>query len=237
MKRNTYWFTATALGIAMVAILYVATRGPAEPKYRGIGLTKWLNATVVTEKIVTREEWQVALDSACGPEMVPWLIALVQKRDGVLAHGHLQLYQKYAWARRCLPKPNIGGLHTARSNGARMLARLAPGTKLERKAAKAVLSMELSPDAGTKSLQYYWLGCFTNCPDVVVPVLLKGVTNVSTFDASVAALQRFGTAATPSLCKMALPEAGFIRPAELALEKIDPAEYRRLRDQKENGRQ
>lgn len=234
MKRKIYWLLAAALGIPLVAIVLFVT-GPSEPKYRGIALRRWLDATVVTEKIVTREEWHLALETAGEPETIPWLMRLVQSRDSLLDRQHLQLCRKYAWARKWLPKSRLGPFHTARYNGARMLARLAPGTEFEGKALNALISMQPDGTTDFRGQQFHWLSRFTNSPQLVVPVLLTGITNVPTFDASVAGLQRFGAAAVPSLYHMALPETGFIRPAELALEKVDPDAYRKLRDEKENA--
>jgi hypothetical protein len=194
-----------------------------------------IDATVVKERIASEEEWSAALNSAGGPETIPWLIALLQTQDGILDRRHLQLCQKYAWARRWLPKTRIGRFHTARFNGARMLARLAPGTEFENKAVTALLSLERRSDKNERQYFFHSLSLFTNCANVVVPELLTGITNPATFDASVDALRRFGTAAAPALYQMALPETGFIRPAELALEKIAPAAYRTLREEKENA--
>lgn len=59
-------------------------------------------------------------------------------------------------------------------------------------------------------------------------MLLIGLTNVSTVDSAISAFQRFGTSATPILYPAALVETGFVRPAELALKKADPAAYEKL---------
>ena len=95
-----------------------------------------------------------------------------------------------------------------------------------------LLSVEHNDDSNFKKQLFRCLGSFTNASEKVVPMLLTGVTNYTTFDASLESLQRFRAAAAPSLYRMAREESGHIRPAELALEKIDETLYLKLLDEK-----
>jgi hypothetical protein len=85
---------------------------------------------------------------------------------------------------------------------------------------------------GVAEIRCEMLAQFTNNPTEVFPLLLVALTNVGTVDSAVAAFQRFGASATPVLYPRALSESGFVRPAELALKKADPAAYERLLTQK-----
>jgi hypothetical protein len=80
------------------------------------------------------------------------------------------------------------------------------------------------------------LGCFTNFPNQVIPILVPELTNAAYVETAAKALQNFGSAATPSLYPLALKETGLIRPAEYALEKADKPAYQRLHDEKDRLR-
>jgi hypothetical protein len=144
-----------------------------------------------------------------------------------------QFYNKYSFARPFLPKPRAGLSNAAHYQVLMLLSRLAPGTKYEKRALSAVMRPRLKiPRLGIGEIRCGMLGQFTNNPTEVLPLLVVALTNVGTVDSAVAAFQRFGTSATPVLYPKALSETGFVRPAELALKKTDPAAYERLLIQK-----
>lgn len=224
---------SACIGLAAITLITVIVvcigTGPCEPEYRGAGLSQWLDGTMARKGVSGREMREV-LDSV-GPEAVPWLIQLLERRESIFDKGYLRLYHKWS-APRWLPEPRLPKRRTARFNALYPLSRLAPGRKLEDKAVSVLLSVEHNDDSNFKKQMFRCLGSFTNASERVVPMLLTGVTNYTTFEASLEALQRFGTAAAPSLYRMAREESGHIRPAELALEKIDATLYLKLLDEK-----
>lgn len=67
------------------------------------------------------------------------------------------------------------------------------------------------------------LGYFTNFAPKVIPVLIAGLTDSQPVrDSARNALVQIGKPAVPALIEAAKKEHGFTRPAELALEQIDP---------------
>jgi hypothetical protein len=110
-------------------------------------------------------------------------------------------------------EPRLPRIRGSQYNAARLLSRLAPGTELENRAVTTLLSLY---HQGERRYVVLFLAGFTNSPEKIVPVLLTGVTNPATFEASVAGLRRFGTPSAPSLYQMARKEFHpHIRPAEL----------------------
>jgi hypothetical protein len=219
------------LGVLILATLaLVVSRGwRRELLYGGAPLIKWLDGTMHKR----------GFPSAIGPEAVPQLIRITENRPTLLQWIYSRLYRVSQPVNKSLPKavqgfsPVQGFSLMVRFNAARELSRLAPGTESETQAVAALLS--LGPQVGKFYQKQYWfahLSAFTNCSDKIVPVLLTGVTNPATFDSSVTALKRFGYAGVPELYRMAKTESGFIRPAELALQKIDEKAYLRLLDEK-----
>jgi len=236
MKVTRRCATRIGLGaVALIAVIVVAvSAGPREPMYRGEGLLKWLDGTMVKKGIPKVE--MIDLLESVGPEAIPWLIELLEKRDTPLDRRYLRLYRKLGASRRWFPEPRILRMQTARFNAARTLSRLAPGTKFENRVAKDLVSFDCQGDRHTTRVLFHFLGSFTNSSEIAVPFLLTGVTNPVTFESSVGALQRFGTVAVPSLYRMAQAEADFhIRPAQLALQKIDTTAFQRFLDEKEKS--
>ena len=228
---------SASIGLAAITLVTVivlcSSSHPAEPEYRGVGLSQWLETTRVRPNAASVEEMVVVLKSV-GPEAVPWLIRFLGQREGVLDKGYLLLYQKwlYRYRSRWLPQPRLFRFQGARFNGVDLLSRLAPGTAFENRAVDVLLSFEHIDDSTFKNQLFRCLGSFTNSSQRVMPMLLIGVTNPATFDASLKGLQSFGADAAPALYRMAQRETGHIRPAELALEKIDEGLYLQLLDEK-----
>jgi len=229
-RQTTYWSIGAVLILATAALVVSRFSNP-EPVYEGVPLTEWLDGTMRTTGVPPSKVASV-IDSI-GPEAIPHLLAIVEGRVLLSQRIYSRLYGFLQPATKYLPKPRLGFTLTARYNAARELSRLAPGTQSEGRVVAALLSLD--PGLDKRYERQYWftqLSAFTNCSDKIVPVLLTGVTNPATFDASVEALSRFGTSSVPDLYRMAKAESGFIRPAELALKRIDEKTYLRLSDEK-----
>jgi hypothetical protein len=232
MQIKSIWSACIGLGLALIIVIFlVLGAGVPEPKCRGVGLSQWLDGTMIAQGRANLRQMLDALD-AVDPAAIPWLIQLLESRENIIERLYFRLYMRSGSLARRLPMPRHFRSEGARFNGVRLLSRLAPGTEFENSAVRALLSLEHQGDNGFKNMLFYNLGSFTNFPDRIVPVLLTGVTNPPTFDASVEALKRFGTWASPSLYRMAQSETGHIRPAGLALEKIDASTYQSLCDEK-----
>ena len=104
-----------------------------------------------------------------------------------------------------------------------LLGRVAPGSQYESKALQAVIAVK-SADRDFCDARLRVLGCFTNSPKTVIPILVAELNNPAHVETAVNSLEKFGSSATPSLYPVALKETGLIRPAELALEKADVRE-------------
>src|SRR5437867_4601560 len=175
---------SACIGLAAVTLITVIvvgiTTGPREPEYQGVGLSLWLDGTMV-RKGTSAMEMREVLDSV-GPEAVPWLIQLLKRREGILEKEYLRLYRKRLFHKpfarapapvpRWLPQPRLYARRAARSNGAYLLSRLAPGTEFEAKAVNVLLSVEHNDDSNFKKQLFRCLGSFTIVSEQVVPVLL-----------------------------------------------------------------
>lgn len=168
-----------------------------------------------------------------GPEALPWLTAAVR------AYGHEDLRSRFChWYLRLRSGNVLASQYLLRRecalfNTVSLLARVAPGTPYESEAARGVVAAHARKDRDFTKLRLHALGCFTNAPNEVIPVLLNALTNPITVEESISGLQNFGSLRVPRLYQMALKETGLIRPAELALEHVDKAAYQKLRDEKE----
>ncbi|HVR34315.1 MAG TPA: hypothetical protein VMS21_00525 [Methylomirabilota bacterium] len=207
-------------------VVLVGVFRSTEPVYRGAPLSLWLDGTMSRRGVPWQEQREV-WDSV-GPEALPWLVRFVGLQEGMADRKYHEWYYKQPPSQQpsYLPKPRLWQKRTARYNAAQILARLAPGTEYEDRALDSLLPSGFRDrDA---PVWFHLLGSFTNSGERVVPVLITGLTNPVTFEASLGSLEKFGTAGSPRLLEMALKESGFVRPAELALEKIDPERYQEL---------
>jgi hypothetical protein len=180
-----------------------------------------------------------------GPEALPWLVSEVElsgrQRLG-LRDWACRSYVHFFWKssgllKSLLPTPWWGSRSdTALLNSMILLGRLAPGTTYESNALRAVTAAQMQSNRDFYNTKLSVLGCFTNFPNQVIPILVPELTNAAYVETAAKALQNFGSAATPSLYPLALKETGLIRPAEYALEKADKPAYQRLHDEKDRLR-
>lgn len=132
-------------------------------------------------------------------------------------------------------------IHLARDDyflGVRMnlfhsIAALAPNSDFEASAVDALVKNIEGENVDCARSAYYFLGAFPNQAERVIPILIKGLNNSLMFDASLEALQKLGKLGVPALLQAQKQERSTIRPAELALEKIDPDAAKRAIEEKE----
>jgi hypothetical protein len=234
VAREKRWLIVVGVAfgsVALVSLLTVLVSGPRQPTYKGVPLSKWLDGRRGIEMFD-------ALKSV-GPDALPWLVQAAEgnsRIEYVFYRHYSKLYNSSSIVRRLLPKPGRDLSSVAHYNTLSLLSRLAPGTEYEERALSAIMRprlprlQKLRP--GILEVRCGLLAQFTNHPAKVLPILLLALTNAGTVDSAVSAFQRFGTSATPVLYPRALSETGFIRPAELALKKADPAAHERLLAQK-----
>jgi hypothetical protein len=214
------------LTVAVSALLFFS-QGVPEPKYQGVPLSAWLDGTMAKRNLTK----MFLVINSVGPEALPWLVQAAEGEPGfkyVLHQKYSHLYKSSSLVRRLLPNPGSDLSDVAHHNILNLLARLAPGTAYEERALSAILRPLRASKPHFVEVRCEILAHFTNCPTRVLPMLLIALTNVSTVDSAVLGFQRFGTSATSILYPMALSETGFVRPAELALKKADPAAYEKL---------
>src|SRR5579872_5607474 len=187
MKRRLWIaFGALALGVSITIVLIIGA-GPREPKYRGVGLSKWLDGTMARKSRDSMAEMGSVLQSV-GPESLPWLVhafeIYTQKNGHVIARWYWRQYIKHAKAWKWLPRPPDMHWMAARHNAAMLLARLAPGTKYETRVATAMIAAQDADPLARFDNQSILanLGSFTNSPALVIPVLPAGLTNSTTCD-------------------------------------------------------
>jgi hypothetical protein len=106
----------------------------------------------------------------------------------------------------------------------RAIGMLAPGTVHQDRARTLMIevvkaSKNNRSESELERMSYHFLGAFGGS-EVVRP-LIDGLQRPNMVDACIEALKRLGTNAVPDLKKVAEAEAGHIRPATLALEKIE----------------
>lgn len=107
-----------------------------------------------------------------------------------------------------------------------LIGRLAPGTKYERKAVNALLEAITNGSAhyngkALKKAAYQHLGAFTYSQEQIIPILVSGLHEPGMSGACIAGLVKFGTNAIPALRNASLSETNHVRPATVALEKIE----------------
>lgn len=108
-------------------------------------------------------------------------------------------------------------------NYVRAIGMLAPGTEYEDRARQVILRVATEarslPDRDLRRMAYHFLGTFRG--DDVVAVLIDGLHDRAVAGTCIDSLIRIGTDAVPELTKVAAHERGYVRPAGLALEKIE----------------
>ncbi len=228
LSRRTRALIAVSLLGIITTVVVLVFRGTPEPKYQGVGLSKWLDGTMAKPEPKRMRE----VMRSVGPEALPWLFQAAEGEPQfryVLYRKYAQLYRSSSIVRWLLPKPGPDLSHVAHYNALLLLSRLAPGTAYEERSLSAILGLR-QPTSKPNSFEVEcgMLSQFTNYPNKVLPTLLISLTNTRTVDSAILAFQRFGTSATPVLYPVALSETGFVRPAELALKKSDPAAYEKL---------
>ena len=101
---NTRWIFSLLVIVLIIAVgLTVSVKAHREPTYGGIPLTKWLNEYVDTFSTASRANEQNEINHAesmeairqIGTNGLPWLICMLQKRDGYLKQQLLAFCQKH----------------------------------------------------------------------------------------------------------------------------------------------
>lgn len=246
LKHQRAWLLAgcVILVLALVCCLRsFFSAGPSEPVYRGLRLSSWLDGSAVirTSPGMSLASGRAMADviQSVGPEALPWLVSEVELsgRPGLgdlACRSYVRLWQTSGLARPLLPRPSSGPRsEIALFNSMCLLGRLAPGSAYESKALPAVIAAHLEGNREFYKTKLYVLGCFTNFPNQVIPILVAELDHAAYVETAAKGLQNFGSSATPTLYPLALKETGQIRPAEYALEKADEAAYRRLRQEKD----
>jgi hypothetical protein len=100
---------------------------------------------------------------------------------------------------------------------------------------QAIIRPTSDPALSCRQQAFHSLGSFTNQPGSVVPVLISGLV-YPTAENCINSLQQFGRAAVPALVKTTQAERSWFRPAEVALEKIDPLLADKIKTAKLEGR-
>ena len=238
-SRVRAWLVLASVVLVVVSVgtgLFVL--GPHEPRYGGVGLSAWLEGPMSPAPLILAKQ-RVEVLRSVGPEALPWLTRAFEGYSGRTSWSRLELRYLHFYVRQSatvrgfLPRPLYLRAEMVRHNAISILSRIAPGTSYEDRVLRALGS---APDLGNSQLaktRLYALACFTNRPTLVVPLLLAGLTNLTTIDSSIEGLRHFPSSASDPLYKMALKERGPIRPAELALQKVDPDAYDRLRKEKQ----
>jgi len=120
-------------------------------------------------------------------------------------------------------------VETERSFGPRhnclsIVGRFAPQTKYEVRALNALLKLAVASrpeELYERNIALSWLGSFTNHPTIVLPVLVKGLSQRGQFDSCSTALVKFGPAAVPLLKEAHAREGPHVRPALSVLQAIE----------------
>lgn len=252
---------AVALGFILFAagVLLWVGRTPTEPTYNGIGLSSWLEGTAGGNGPVGTPVSQDLLASlrTNREEVVPWLLAYLKSGSRTFQRRYAKFHSeanprtfpgmagqrvptgpgnRWSFIGPWLPTPVY--YRTGSFYGLPLLAELAPGTRCEGQVLDYLIAQQFQTGDGHGEMRINvlkWLGNFTNFPDRVIPQLIAGLRNAGSVGVCIDSLDRFGTNALPQLYRVAQLETGYMRPAEVALEKLDPAAYEKLRAEKEKS--
>jgi len=245
LKHQRAWLLAGC--VILVPALVCCFRlffeaGPSEPVYRGLGLSRWLDGSTVIRTspgYLSSAKAMSDVIQSVGPEALPLLVGEVEQsgRPGlkdIVCQCYVRLWLKSGLIRSWLPRPSSGPRsEIALYNSMVLLGRLAPGSSHEAIALRAIIAARQNGNRPFFEQKLRVLGCFTNSPKEVIPILVAELNNAAYVETAAKALQNFGSSATPTLYPIALKETGLIRPAEYALEKADAGAYRRLREEKD----
>ena len=123
----------------------------------------------------------------------------------------------------------------ARNGGVIALRCVASKSRWEKEAVAALIRATGDSATSCRQQAYLALGSFTNDAQSVIPALIKGLCYPSA-ESSIQSLEHFGPAAIPALVKATQTERSYFRPAEVALEKVDPLLAGRIKTAKLEGR-
>ncbi|HYG35476.1 MAG TPA: hypothetical protein VEC99_11860, partial [Clostridia bacterium] len=164
---------------------------PAEPVYGGHGLSAWLDGRMVMPH---QPSEMGAVINSVGPEALPWLVP-AWERYSIQAANWSTAEEVYKMVNKIDPRATslLPALNSrpaiALFNGMTLLARLAPGTEYESRVVRDIIGVKPEDwDREFARRRLRCLGQFTNSAEVVVPVLIAGVTNRVTIDDSIEAL-------------------------------------------------
>jgi hypothetical protein len=246
-KRLGLLFVAGSVVLAALLMLSLR-RDPAEPVYDGHRLSYWLECGGLDPTYIrgglqpsdiesTLNQRRQVFNSV-GPEALPWLNRgleefITRKKFRSATHIVIDLHSgnigigltREPWTQ----KPIYACYNTMN-----LLSKLAPGTAYERKAASLIAQVP-NFRGGFLEYQILILSHFTNCPSIVIPVLLAGLTNSFTLEDSIDGLRIFSEQATPKLYQMALAETGSVVTASQALKEVNREAYSRMRKEKHYG--
>jgi hypothetical protein len=223
-KKRVVMLVAISLALVFGIVFTICfLRLPAEPIYEGRPISFWISGSRLESREQQLQRAQII--NKIGPEALPWLIRVSKRNDSMLLRWYKELWLKKPALQPYLPQPFSLKWISLRDNAHMLISRLAPGTRYEEVGAKAIVSTISNYKSYSLQFAFYNLGRFTNCGSIVVPVLLRGVTNPVVAQVAIAELQKFPGTATPYLCSMAASETGFIRPAKLALKKVNGERY------------
>jgi hypothetical protein len=240
MRRRTKILAGGAVLVVVAGVISLATDRsmPPEPVYKGRPLSQWLDRRAF-DKGASFEDW-LDVDESIGTEALPWLVATLEHDEGTKLETKMELLPSLLHAspesiRRRVPLYRKKGV--LRNEIIDRLVRLAPGTSYESRAAKAILKAKGFTEPGNgyvyfEGLRLDSLATFTNCPAIVLPALVHGMTNPPPTDVRVEQICAFGPQAIPILYNMALAETNALNPGDLALQAMDTNAWRRLRQAK-----
>lgn len=233
--------------IAILAFIIWRINYIPEPKLNGSGLSAYLTSSRYESDL--RE-----VAHAFGPRAIPYLTHQI-KRDSLREslHKTLQkfpfgksflaadvksynkrrysaLYFLFAMEKKAIPAlPEILTIAEAPEDPAFTTAlytlRIAPGTKHELRALKALIAATSLYDSPARSYTfernhlYGLVSEFTAHPEIVAPALVASLQAPGGYK-RIDSVVQFGTNALPALKEAALRETNHIRPATIALERI-----------------
>ncbi len=244
-KRLVLIFVAGSVVLAALLMLSLR-RDLAEPVYNGHRLSYWLECDNLDPTYIrgglqpsknertVNERRQVF--NSIGPEALPWLNRgledfITRKKFRSATHIYVNIHSgDWGLTREPWTQKPIYACY----NTMNLLSKLAPGTAYERKAA-SLISQVPNFRGGFLEYQIFLLSHFTNCPSIVIPVLLADLTNSFTLEDSINALGIFSEQATPKLYQMALAETGSVVTASQALKEVNREAYSRMRKEKHYG--
>jgi hypothetical protein len=259
--RRRYFFASAALALLGVVVATLWMRHTPEPRYQGIRFSVFLDEYWKNPEMAkTGRQAVKEMGSSVVPYLVsemendpvrdlmfkikpsmPDKIASVFPDQSVYAKRRTRAagLLTEAGTNAVSALPRLIEITEAESpdythNFIRAIGMLAPGTEYHDRARKLVLRVVTEArserDSETRRMCYHILGMFGG--DEVVPALIDGLRERRMVDSCIESLVKIGTNAVPELKKVAAHESGYVRPAGVALEKIE----RKIREDQELGR-